>query len=252
MTNQTASEYLKGWSGWSKLYHPHDFEVFTLKTLFPELSQLKVLEVGCGDGRVSQNLVGECSKVTAIDIEKDLIEQLAKSNSNLVEYFEMSGTELLFPDNSFDLILFSWSLHQMKPMITPLKEAFRCLKESGHLVIFGLTEKGQYDDVIEEFGKNPGHHITQSDEFIQSVTEVFGKPRIEKRIGNNSEFGFKFDNDEIAVKNWLWSLENWHSYEISTRDEEKILSIMKNYKKDNGYFLDIYGTLIVVEKKANN
>ena len=248
MPDQNISKYLTGWSKWSNLYYPADFEVSTLKSLFPNLDEFKVLEVGCGDGRVTKKIAGHCAKITAIDIEKDLINELAKSNSSSLEYKEMSGTKLELPDDSFDLVVFCWSLHQMKPMLTPLKEAFRCLKKHGHLVIFGLTERGQYDDVVEEFGKNPGHHISQSDEFINSVTEVFGKPKVEKRIGTNSEFGFRFDSDDIAVESWLWSLKNWHSYDVSERDKEKILAILKKYRQDDSYFLTIYGTLVVAEK----
>lgn len=250
MSDQYNSEYLNGWSKWSDLYFPHDFEVATLKSLFPNLNKFCVLEIGCGDGRVTKRLDGHCKKITAIDIDHSLVNELSKSNSSSLEYRKMSGTNLELPDKYFDLVIFSWSLHQMKPMIEPLKEAFRCLKNYGHVVIFGLTKRGQYDDVVEKFGKNPGHHLTQEEEFSQSVTTVFGKPKIERKIGDNSEFGFKFDDDETAIRNWFWSLKNWHSYDISANDEDKLLAILKEYKRDKGYFLDIYGTLVVAQKQT--
>ncbi|MBI1267887.1 MAG: methyltransferase domain-containing protein [Cryomorphaceae bacterium] len=238
---------MKGWSDWSALYYPSDFEVKTLETHISNLAESKILEIGCGDGRVTEKLKERCSSIYAIDVEKSLIEELAKAQGK-IDYRAMSGLDLEFEADSFDLVLYCWSLHQIKPMKKTLEEAYRCLKKDGHLVIFGLTRKGEYDEVVEAFEKDPGDHVESYGEHISSIEAVFGSISLNERIGDDGEFGFFFESDQTAIDNWLWSLANWHEYEVKAGDKPRLLDVIKRYRQKSGYFLRVFGNLLIARK----
>jgi ubiquinone/menaquinone biosynthesis C-methylase UbiE len=75
----------------------------------------KVLEIGCGDGRLTLRLAILRPKLThAIDPNPDLI-RLARKNlpselSKEIRYKVGSAGKLKYPSKSFDIVVFSWVL----------------------------------------------------------------------------------------------------------------------------------------------
>jgi 2-polyprenyl-3-methyl-5-hydroxy-6-metoxy-1,4-benzoquinol methylase len=74
----------------------------------------RVIELGCGDGRLTVPVAGDAAQVLAFDPDKEAVERARRSlPANLadrVEYRVASGTEIQVERGSFDLALFSWSL----------------------------------------------------------------------------------------------------------------------------------------------
>jgi 2-polyprenyl-3-methyl-5-hydroxy-6-metoxy-1,4-benzoquinol methylase len=74
----------------------------------------RVLEVGCGDGRLTLRLARLGAKVVAIDPAGSDIrsarQTLPSRYWNRIEYHVGTGTRLKQPSASFDFVLFSWSL----------------------------------------------------------------------------------------------------------------------------------------------
>jgi ubiquinone/menaquinone biosynthesis C-methylase UbiE len=75
---------------------------------------LRVLELGCGDGRLTLPVAEEASFVLAFDPDAEAVErarrELPVELADRVEYRVASGTALEVEPCSFDLALFSWSL----------------------------------------------------------------------------------------------------------------------------------------------
>ena len=73
-----------------------------------------VLDVGCGDGRLSLRLARLGAKVVGIDPAASDIrsarQKLPRRYWNRIEYHVGTGTRLKQPTASFDVVLFSWSL----------------------------------------------------------------------------------------------------------------------------------------------
>jgi 2-polyprenyl-3-methyl-5-hydroxy-6-metoxy-1,4-benzoquinol methylase len=73
----------------------------------------RVLEVGCGDGRLTLRLARLGAQVVAIDPDRDLItkarRQLPPRLADRVRYRVGRAENLEFPSQSFDLVIFSWS-----------------------------------------------------------------------------------------------------------------------------------------------
>jgi ubiquinone/menaquinone biosynthesis C-methylase UbiE len=74
----------------------------------------RVLELGCGDGRLTWWLARHAASVVAIDVDEERVAAArASMPSDLtaeVELVAASATEVDLPPGEFELALFSWSL----------------------------------------------------------------------------------------------------------------------------------------------
>lgn len=74
----------------------------------------RVLELGCGDGRLTVPIAAEAAFVFAFDPDAEAIEHARRSLpaelADRVAYQVASGDQIEIEPTSFDLALFSWSL----------------------------------------------------------------------------------------------------------------------------------------------
>lgn len=74
----------------------------------------RVLELGCGDGRLTLGIAQDAASVLAFDPDADAVEQARRSLpgelADRVAYRVASGKEIELEPLSFDLVVFSWSL----------------------------------------------------------------------------------------------------------------------------------------------
>ena len=74
----------------------------------------RVLELGCGDGRLTLGIAGEAASVLAFDPDREAVERARQSLpaelAERVAYRVASGKEIELEPHSFDLVVFSWSL----------------------------------------------------------------------------------------------------------------------------------------------
>jgi ubiquinone/menaquinone biosynthesis C-methylase UbiE len=92
---------------------PEGVELGTLKERAP-VDGLNVLELGCGDGRLTFQFAGAAASVFAVDPDE---ERIAKARASLpseleekVAFAVAGAAEVEAPRRRFDLALFSWSL----------------------------------------------------------------------------------------------------------------------------------------------
>nr|ART35725.1 B53 [uncultured bacterium] len=92
---------------------PEQNEIKALKDV-AEWRGLRVLEIGCGDGRLTRRIVRLGANVQAIDPDTDRIKAarqlLPKSFASRVRFEVGSSQRLTHPRGTFDLVLFAWSL----------------------------------------------------------------------------------------------------------------------------------------------
>jgi predicted RNA methylase len=74
----------------------------------------RVIELGCGDGRLTLPIAAEAARMLAFDPDAEAVERargaLPAELAGRVEYRVASGREIEVERHSFDLALFSWSL----------------------------------------------------------------------------------------------------------------------------------------------
>jgi 2-polyprenyl-3-methyl-5-hydroxy-6-metoxy-1,4-benzoquinol methylase len=73
-----------------------------------------VIELGCGDGRLTVPVAAEAASVLAFDPDAEAVERARRSLpaelAARVDYRVACGREIEIERRSFDLALFSWSL----------------------------------------------------------------------------------------------------------------------------------------------
>ena len=92
---------------------PEDRETRALFDFVGTLDGKRVLEIGCGNGRLTWRYAAQAAHVTGIDPNLDRIERAIETiPDNLrgkVNFFA-SGIDSFFTKEKFDLAIFSWSL----------------------------------------------------------------------------------------------------------------------------------------------
>jgi ubiquinone/menaquinone biosynthesis C-methylase UbiE len=80
---------------------------------FAEPGGKRVLEIGCGDGRLTWRYARQAGRVAAIDLERnDLRVAVIERPSDLenrAEFLQADSIRLPFASNRFDLAILAWS-----------------------------------------------------------------------------------------------------------------------------------------------
>lgn len=113
---------------------------------YADLKNKDILEVGCGDGRISSLLAQDSESLVAIDPDIGSIEH-AKTNISGVDFRIGSGEKLDFPDNCFDLLIFTLSLHHQNSE-KAISEAERAVKAGGKVLVIEPVVDGEVERVF--------------------------------------------------------------------------------------------------------
>lgn len=88
---------------------PHDLERSNLHTAV-DLTDASVLEIGCGEGRLTALYQDVTRQVIGLDVQLDIL-QSAKNNFLSKSRFAVADAlSLPFANQSFDVVIFAWSL----------------------------------------------------------------------------------------------------------------------------------------------
>jgi SAM-dependent methyltransferase len=94
---------------------------------------MQVLEIGCGTGYFTRELVKTGARITAVDISPDLIEKArAEISSDTIRFEIANAYALSFADAEYDSVIGSSVLHHLE-LEPALKEFARVLKPGGSI-----------------------------------------------------------------------------------------------------------------------
>ena len=112
----------------------HDSSLLKIQKVLPELHKnMMVLDVGCGDARLSSGLVSSVTEVVGLDIhESALLEAQKKGLKTISSDIE---TTWQINDKSIDLVLILDTLEHISDCEFILNEAKRVLKNDGSIII---------------------------------------------------------------------------------------------------------------------
>jgi len=94
----------------------------------------RVLDIGCGDGKVSVLYRKKGCKVTGIDISQDAIEQANKVGIQASQW-NLNNLPLPFEDSRFDVVTIVDVLEHIENPLALLRECRRILVPTGRLII---------------------------------------------------------------------------------------------------------------------
>ncbi len=149
--NQVASAYdTKG---------PQFFSYFGTKLVnFSQVSKSsKLLDVATGRGAIlypAIRKVGSAGYVVGIDLSAEMVREtyteLEILGINNAAIHQMDAEELIFPDNSFDIVICGFSLFFFPQYTKALKEFIRVLKPGGRVAISTFNKNCDYFEWIRK------------------------------------------------------------------------------------------------------
>lgn len=189
----TINTYDKVASKYNELYN-NIYYINELNTFVNLLNNNdSVLDVGCGNGLVSDYLEQKGMKVTAIDSSQNMLDICKKRNNN-IDYYKMDVRNLNFEDSTFNAIFCYAVLIHIDKLETfkVLKTFYKLLKSKGILFI----------NVMEE--KEPNENTTVVESLDNQYKTWFQYYNKEELINMLKEIGFSiietsdriFDDDE--------------------------------------------------------
>ncbi len=120
-----------------------------IEHLFAPLDGKALLDIGCGQGKLSRALAKRGASVTGVDPQEAIL-VLARKNAPDATFEQAGGEALPFPDNTFDGAVMLNSLHHVPEDVIDagLTEAMRVLKPGGIYLILEPLAKGGYQEVF--------------------------------------------------------------------------------------------------------
>ncbi len=111
-----------------------------------DLSGKVVLDLGCGTGYFSNELLKRGAQVVCVDISAKMLEQAkARCGENNISYQLGDAERLPFSDDQFDLVFSSLALQWCEDLSVPLKEIKRVAKRFGKAYLSTLLDGSLYE-----------------------------------------------------------------------------------------------------------
>ena len=128
--NEKLLEPGQSWFAWSRALHG----------LLPAL---EAIDLGCGDGTITVELGRFAKRVLGVDIDPRMVvaarKKVEREGMEHVTFKEDRIETLQEPDQSFDLAVFSQSLHHLRKPAEGILQGARVVRPGGRLVIFDLA-----------------------------------------------------------------------------------------------------------------
>ncbi len=112
----------------------------------------RLLDIGCGAGKFTRLMAQRGMRATGIDPKEDEIAQareLAAKAGLQIDFQTGRAEALAFADRTFDIVVFSNSLHHMSDSRQALAEAVRALAPGGSLYVMEPVAWGSYHDATK-------------------------------------------------------------------------------------------------------
>lgn len=135
----------QGYDRWAASYGENMNPVQVLESeallqLLPDLQDTRMLDLGCGKGRISHLALerGACETV-GVDLSEAMLQAAAASTpSPKARWVQGSVVDLPFADHAFDVVICALTLGHVADLETALTEMARVLRPGGWLLISGF------------------------------------------------------------------------------------------------------------------
>ena len=243
---------LDQWYG--NFYDPHNCEFKAIEKAitseFNGMEDLNILEIGCGIGKITQQLSQYVSSITALDSHSTYIsfcKNKLNKESNIT--FENTTFENFTSEEQYDVIIFSWSkIHNINQHELLFEKIKKLSKNNTLVILLDAYHKSEYisllehiktcntndivrkkfnmsQEIIEEFGNLNNEIITTHYQF-DSISKIIEQIKIELCIEENYSWSHKEEEilKEILIskKNPLFIEEKFWiaSFRINKEDSE--------------------------------
>jgi ubiquinone/menaquinone biosynthesis C-methylase UbiE len=211
---------------------------------YVDFKEKNVLEIGCGNGRLTFQFADIARKTVAIDLNAESIKQAKKDLSgslgSKIEFHVQSAENLSFINDTFDIALFSYSLccmDSLQSMQASMDEVLQKLNPDGFIIILldslqAPFKKGTIKYLIT---KKRFHLVHDYDEdelanLQEAMFVIKHSTSIEKKLDLIAEEEFNYnivyDTTEEALIDWIEE-----GYEAYQNDYLKTKRLYEDYLK---------------------
>lgn len=192
-----------------------------------------VLEVGCGDGRLTMQYASKARSVTAIDPSRKAIlsarKKVSKELSETLRFHVGRGEDLDFPDETFDVVFFTWSLCciDISAMGEAVREAWRVLKPHGILASIqpSLAQPFHYGMAGYLIDRSFGPVPVEDDSYVKSRLALKHASLVERMFDLVVEEEFPnytyYSSEKEAFKNLVAG--KWERYKALDRRGKELV-----------------------------
>lgn len=113
----------------------------TFLAMLPDVSGLRGLDIGCGEGTNTRLVAARGASMTGLDVSRRFVEHARDHEESArlgVEFIVCDGAELSMPDESFDFVMSTMCLMDVPDPDAVLKQAYRVITSGGFLQ-FSIT-----------------------------------------------------------------------------------------------------------------
>ena len=217
-------------------------EFFQLNKLLPEtLVGLKVLDLGCGNGFITEKFARKGGKFFGLDLNQNQIKQ-AKAKHPNIQFVCAPANKIPFPAEFFDVVIANSAIEHFDFWSECVTEIGRVLKPNGLFVAstetksFCLTKK-QVNKKIE----------------VMQIKQFFSRKKIRKDF-----LGFKLLKAENYVSGWRIKLYNfitlnkfpkWCNVGVSAPLHKLLSPLLALISNNTGKERDCMGLAVKLKKK---
>ena len=116
------------------------FEKAYLFNMLGDIKGKKALDAGCGDGRLSEQLMKFGADVSGCDVSEEMIKICNKKFIGK-DFIVADVENMPYPDESFDLIVSTFVIVHLDFLEDFFDECFRILKPEGTLIVSNINQR---------------------------------------------------------------------------------------------------------------
>lgn len=171
----------------------------------------RTLEIGCGSGRVTTMYANDAWQVIGVEPEIEAVYKAAQAVPD-ASFICASGMNLPFAANSFDVVLFTLSLHHHPDCLAALDEAQRVIAQDGLIIVLEPTPESEIQRLCKVF-EDEDYRLKTAEEAL-------------------SQCGLEIASKETFITHWEFSefedvIDYTFSYYNHAPDAEKRLALQK-------------------------
>ncbi len=164
------------------------FEKDKLFVFVGDLKGKKVLDLGCGTGRLIGELKVFGAEVKACDVSEKMV-KIAKEKYPALDIVKADALDLPYKDDEFDLVLATFLIVHIRDLSKLFGEVYRVLKGGGKFVLTNINQK-----------KAPKLKLKNGEEIV--INSFYHRP--EDVVKELDRQFFKIEQDDYVEENGTW------------------------------------------------